>query len=107
MQVSKKNITSITSEQISSKLDNHKNKNKLFKNSNQSDTNMSTNAFDQTSSALICGKYKSQTLVELREAKTVKQYKSCNNLGDISPAARKLLHYHNKLEHMGFDKLKT
>jgi len=47
-----------------------------------------------------------QTLVELREAKNVKQCKSCKGLGDISSAARALLHYHNKLDHMGFDKLK-
>ena len=67
---------------------------------------MSTNAFEQTSSASICGKYKPQTLVELKGAKNVKQCKSYNILGDISPVARILLHYHNKLDHMGFDRLK-
>ena len=67
-----KNKTSIMNEQISSKLDTNNNKSKLFKNSNQSDKNMSTNAFEQTSSASICGKCKPQTLVELTEAKNVK-----------------------------------
>ena len=67
---------------------------------------MSTNAFEQTSSALICGKYKPQTLVELRESGAVKQCKPCKCLGDIPSTSRELLHYHNKLDHIDFDKLK-
>ena len=42
----------------------------------------------------------------MSEAKNVKQCKSCKGLGDISPEARAFLHYHNKLDHMGFNKLK-
>ena len=67
---------------------------------------MITNAFEQSSLASIHGKYKQQTLVELRETNAVKQCKSCKSLGEISPAVRILLHYHNKLDHMSFDKLK-
>ena len=67
---------------------------------------MSNNTFEQTSSASICVKCKTQTLMELREAKAVKQWKSFKSSGDILPAARVLLHYHNKLDHMGFNKLK-
>ena len=44
--------------------------------------------------------------MELREDKNVKQNKSCKGLGDISLEARAFLHYHKKLDHMGFDKLK-
>ena len=43
--------------------------------------------------------------MELRKAKSVKQCKSYKDLGNI-PKAQALLHYHNKLNHMGFDKLK-
>ena len=100
------NITSMNNEQNSSKLDINNNKSKLLNNSNQSDKNMSNNAFEQTNPALICGKYKPQTLVELREAKAVKQWKLCKILSDISLVARLLLCYHNKLDHIDFDKLK-
>ena len=91
-------------EQISSKLDKNNHKSKLLSNSNQSDKSMSTNTFEQSSPVSICGKCKPQTIVELRKAKHVKQCISCKSLGDISPEARILLHYHNKLDHMGFDK---
>ena len=56
---------------------------------------MSTNTLEQSSSVSICGNCKPQTLVELRETESVKQCKSCKGLGDISSAARALLHYHN------------
>ena len=42
----------------------------------------------------------------MREAKNFKKCKSCKGLDDISPVARAFLCYHNKLDHMGFDKLK-
>ena len=68
---------------------------------------MSTNAFEQSSSSSKCGKGKPQTLVELRGAQNVKQCESCKFLGVIFlPEARTILHYHNKLDHMVFDKLK-
>ena len=47
-----------------------------------------------------------QTSVELRETKNAKQCKSCKGLDEISSEAKLLLHYHHKLNHMGFDKLK-
>ena len=31
---------------------------------------------------------------------------NCKSVDEISSTARLLLHYHNKLDHMGFDKLK-
>ena len=67
---------------------------------------MRDNTLEQSSSASICGKCKPQTLVEQREVQNVKQCKSCKGLVDISPKARALLHYHNKLDHLGFDKIK-
>ena len=53
--------TRINNEQTSSKLNLNNNKSILLSNSNQSDTNMSTNVFEQFSSASICGKCKPQT----------------------------------------------
>ena len=59
------------------KLDNNNNKSTVLKNSNQTDKNINSNKFEQTSSASICGNFKPQTLVELREATTIKQCKTC------------------------------